>query len=188
VSVPRREVLAPEPGLSRNRIVAMSAPRLAAEEPPKGHSCSSPGPPLFHCFVGVRRAGGIVAAKRRQHRRETGLVEADENQPGELHCGRSRSERHPGGAWLGKRRRISRARVGNGTRATASRGFKTMSHPAAMAVRFSRKTSRRRRFTRLRTTAPPRCLGAVIPRRVWERPLGRKKMVHSGALRRCPSS
>lgn len=94
----------------------------------------------------------------------------------------------PGGGWPGKRLRNSRANFWNGTVATAGRGFNTMSHPPGMADWLRRKASRKRRFTRLRSTALPRRNGAVMPRRVWDRPLGRKKIVPSGALRRCPSS
>ena len=59
----------------------------------------------------------------------------------------------------------------NETVATALRGFKTMSQPGGIAARCSRKTSRNRRFTRLRSTALPSARGVVIPNRLCGSPL-----------------
>ena len=82
----------------------------------------------------------------------------------------------------------SPSKVRNGTFATDSRGFTSMSQPPGRCARCRRKTSRNRRFSRLRNTAFPKRAGVVIPNRDCDNPLGRTKTVHSGALRRRPSS
>jgi hypothetical protein len=145
----------------------------------------------------------MKAAGRSDEGRQTGLIKPDQGKRGGFpdKAGLAvaaflRPVPAWGGLWRessggdsrGNKRSNSRTSESNETLATTGRGFKTISHPPGTFGRFSRKTSRSRRLMRLRTTELPIRVVTVIPRRVSPNPFGRKKIVHSDALRRCPSS
>src|SRR5207244_11707682 len=88
----------------------------------------------------------------------------------------------------GNRRKTSLTSCVKGIVAIGVRGFNTMSQPAGIVARCSRKISRSRRLIRLRTTEPPNARGVVIPRRVCGKLLRLEKTEHSDAGRRAPSS
>jgi len=165
----------------------MTTPWVATRESSPGQREPSPKSPLPHRFVGINRARRMEAARRRQRRRDHKLIGTDQKQRRGFHRGLDPWQTAGGGS-VGNRRISSFSSERNGTRAAASRGLRTISHPRGNDGRCKRNTSRRRRLTRLRTTAPPTRAGTVIPRRVSGRPLGRKKAAHNSPLRRWPSS
>jgi hypothetical protein len=160
--------------------------RMTAHQPPQSHQPSPCRAIPFHSLHRIFRAGRNVAACRRKHRRDSPLVPSQQLQSGALgnlaHRIQSRALR------LGEFRSnpaadlspilpasfcsiTRKARLTSFTTSAKSAvnsdffGLITTSALAPASGRVSRTASRKRRFIRLRSTAPPSPRPTVNPMR-----------------------
>ncbi len=155
-----------ELALSWNRVVALAAPWVAAEDTFERQPAALGGPIARQSGDRIGRAAGIVAAAWRQD-----FGRAQLPPPGDPD---QQARGHP--------RSFSKARA-NSCRSSAksrsippARPISTWSDPAMPpAGRNSRASARKRRFIRLRTTAPPIFLVTVKPMRLAGSPSARSR-------------
>lgn len=142
---------------------------MTATDPPH----RQPSPPqravLIYGFQGIRRAGGVVSAIPSQERRYEYLISADELQE---------PPREVIGAGGPRRAQTSSSTSGRSGRiaclthptisskaASATSGDATTTYAVPSASSTRARASRKRRFARLRTTAPPTLRPATTPTR-----------------------
>ena len=155
-------------GSCRHVVDAPVAPGVTPAQPLRGEPGSPQGTVSPQGSDGIRRAGGVVAAGLRAHRRHEALVEDDEC---DQWC------RHHLADALHLRPAPIRARTFGSTRsssaascvefACAAAGFArtTTSVPTGMSASRVAISARSLRLVRLRTTAPPTALETTKPTR-----------------------
>src|SRR3984957_13918691 len=124
---------------------------MAAQEPSPTHPDASQHAVSIDCFQHVFRTGGRKPAGRGQKRRHEAFVKTQSSYYCFLHCVTNRS--------------TSRRSSSTGAAIAGRRGLITISHSCATSGKRTRSASRSLRFTRLRSTALPKALGTVKPRR-----------------------
>src|SRR5258707_7217254 len=142
----------------RNRVVQITMiERMAPADAPGCHPAAAHKAILIDGLIPILRAGRCETAARRQDERKRPLIDEDEPHAQIFHgvpcliC-LDTSEARANSAYT------SSASAANEACAAADRAVNSISHPGASWVTFGRIASRRRRLTRLRTTAPPTCL------------------------------
>jgi hypothetical protein len=148
----------------RHRIVTFSAPGMATAKTAHSQPCAAKKSVSFERFEKVSRTGRLKAAsgarstQKRQHGRNEQLVTANQKTHEQEHQGariEARSARCNHSSF--KARYVARAAAG---RATTTNQKPSRNRPCCV-----RTTSRSRRRTRFRTTAPPSLFEVTKPAR-----------------------
>jgi len=151
-----------------NRVVAARIPRVAAGDSTHSHPAPSKQTVLADRLLGIYRAGRLEATDRRSPGKQT-AIEPDKPDADRFH-GTVRPPRTPP-----RRRRWCTAPV-NASWSAAMTGGRAMirtSQPGWNEGAITLSTSRSRRRTRFRTTAPPSFRPVDSPKRVTSRSVRR---------------
>src|SRR6266571_4979886 len=171
--------------LLHERIVPTMGQGMAPQQSPQRFQASAQHPVPFHRFHGVFRAGRNITARRRKNRRNRPLVRSQQLQHDEFwelvhgNCLQAPGFRLPEFFFSAPlpfeafpasfSSMTTKARLTSFTTAAKSTvnndffGLMTTSALALAAGRVSRTASRKRRFIRLRCTAPPSARLTVNP-------------------------
>ena len=147
--------------LGGNLVDPAVAPRVTTQHAPRGHHEPPYGAMSAHRLKAVAGTRGVVLTRRTDQGRHDQLVDLDEPHQGEL----GKANDPPGHGRRAHLRTFDSARArepstslrnsANDASAAAGSALTTTWEPAGTVVNASAMTARRRRFTRLRTTAPP---------------------------------
>src|SRR5690242_18165817 len=156
-----------EQGLLLDVVESAVAQRVAAEEPPGGEDKApeyAVGPDRLHRIFGTARVVAAAVAERGRDRPLVGTNGGDGDRAQSRHASalraspaESSSSRSASSIPFSPRSRASSPASGRAT--------KTKSCPPGSSSAEAQKASRSRRFTRLRSTAPPTLRPTDTPRR-----------------------
>src|SRR6185437_6327014 len=158
------------PTLARDGIVTAAAPGVAAQQALRRQIHAADQSVPLQSFDGIGGAGGLVAAARRQQRRDEPLIEAHRDD-----ADKSASLDRRGAHQCAFRAALVRCRLcwrsrrssSNGRSMVAGRAISTRSSPGLAPVAIISATSAfKRRRARLRFTALPTLRLAVKPTRI----------------------
>ena len=162
---------------SSDRVIPVTAHGGTAQNSANAEPSSPNDAVTGYGVGGVLRATGLVSAEAWQVGGQRLLVETDGNDSYDFHCAGSRQSSEgaatAGGAFnLVRRIRLCTARSSSLKSASPApfRAMRTVSHPGADAE--LRTISRKRRLTRLRTTALPTRFPVTKQKRLRSKPLG----------------
>lgn len=133
------------PAPLRHRVVTGSAPRVTSQQPAQSQPASSSSAVPLDRLRGVRGTTRLESARRRQQRRDSSLVPAD--QQDEDVCEHRRWTHETSSSWSWRKRASYASRR---ARTSTSALRPARSSPGRTC---RRSISRSRRFTRLRSTA-----------------------------------
>src|SRR5581483_6452085 len=153
---------------SLNRIVAAPCQRMAAQQPPHAFDPAVYSAVALHGLQGVLRAGWHIAAGWQKHRRQQPLIEPDALQQHSFHecfpAGWARVLGFCSFCLMARNACCTSLWITENSACAAERlGLITTSTGKFKALRLKRAASRRRRFRRLRWTAPPSARPTVNP-------------------------
>jgi len=167
----------------KHRIMSAARKRMAAQQSKQRHPTAPQNSVSLHCLDRIFRAGGNVPAGRREQRRDGPLVGLQQLERREF-CNVSHSYSIPGRGFrlpelassedaggrsfcstTVKARRISSSTAWKSAVTSDFFGFITTSASTFDGGCESRTASRKRRFMRLRSTAPPSARLTVNPTR-----------------------
>ncbi len=163
----------------RDRVVAPRAAGVTTPQPPRGEPDAPPRPVAIDGFVCVLRTCGLIPARRPRLHGDRPLVEADSRQHQPL---QDRSS-----VLASASATVSAIAARSSSKlASTMRGWAEISTSKPPSGGVARMSSRSRRRTRLRTTAPPTRRLTANPQRTWPRPLRRTRTVKSRCRRALP--